>query len=292
MRLSILASGSSGNALVAQAGDTRVLIDCGLSLRRLGRRMGAVGLEVAALDAVVISHEHTDHTRGLEVFLRHHQIPVLATAGTAGVLRKEVPLLEPLVSGREVTIGELAVLPVSTSHDAREPVGFVLTHGDCRVGVITDTGVGTQLLIERISGCHALLLECNHDLDMLRAGPYPWPLKQRIASRTGHLSNEQARAVLEAIVHGELELVVGMHLSRENNRPELVERELQQLLAGSPVQLMMADQFEPLVVSVGTAGAGNQEGGPGRRGMFDSAGEDRHALAPAGALPRPPGCRQ
>jgi phosphoribosyl 1,2-cyclic phosphodiesterase len=262
MRIAVLASGSGGNALVAESGGTRVLIDCGLALRTLKARMLAAGVQLEELDAVLLTHEHSDHVRGLELLLRRSPLPVLATAGTAAAVAI-AGVAGELASGRTVRVGCISVLPVATSHDAREPVGFVLDDGATRIGVVTDTGVATRLLIERLAGCHGLFIECNHDPDMLRLGPYPWPLKQRIASRTGHLSNEQSREALAALAHDRLELVVGMHLSRENNLPGLVRRELARPLAGSAVRVAVADQDETLLVEVGGRAAGAPAGGGG-----------------------------
>lgn len=250
MRVTVLASGSQGNAVAIEAGETAILIDCGVSCRQVERRLRWAGLEPARLAAVLLTHEHDDHVQGLEVFLRRYPVPVGATAGTvaacAGAFVPEVVL----ESGREVVMGSLTVLPFAVSHDAREPVGFVVRHNGRQVGLLTDTGVATELVVARLEGCHALLLEANHDLDMLRHGPYPWPLKQRIASRTGHLSNEQAQALLDRLVHPQLRVVVGMHLSQQNNCPELVRRDLGRPLAGSAVRLAVARQDEPLTVEV------------------------------------------
>jgi phosphoribosyl 1,2-cyclic phosphodiesterase len=251
VRLAVLASGSGGNATVLEAGDACVLIDCGIAYRQLGSRMKALGMSPGQIQAVLVTHEHDDHVKGLEVFLRHHRVPVLATAGTVDAMPWPPRDLQPLTSGREVHVGSLKVLPVETSHDAREPVGFVVEDRGRRVGMVTDTGVLTELLVEHLSGCHALLLECNHDRDLLRYGPYPWPLKQRIASHTGHLSNEQTSAALERLAHSGLELVVGMHLSQTNNRPEMVERELSAVLAGSDVRIEISSQHWPLAVNAG-----------------------------------------
>lgn len=248
MRVSVLASGSSGNAAVVEAGGTCLLVDCGISCRQLVTRMEALGIDPGRIEAVLLTHEHDDHVKGLEVFLRRHPVPVLATPGTVKGMAAPPPGAGALASGREVRLGTITVLPVPTSHDAREPVGFVLESAGHRVGFVTDTGVVTQLLAERLAGCHALLLECNHDRDMLRVGPYPWPLKQRIASRTGHLSNEQSCGALERLVHSGLEVVVGMHLSQTNNNPGLVARELAAVLAGSGVRLAVASQHSALVV--------------------------------------------
>lgn len=250
MRLAVLASGSAGNAVVVQGGDTSVLIDCGISCRQIETRMRAVGVSASQLTAVLLTHEHHDHTQGLRVFLRRHPVPALATAGTAAACQGSFAPAERLESGRVVRIGELAVLPFAVPHDAREPVGLVIQHGGRRVGLLTDCGMATELARERLTGCHALLLEANHDLDMLRLGPYPWPLKQRIVSRTGHLSNGQAQALLDRLAHPALQVVVGMHLSKQNNTPELVRRELARPLAGSAVRVVVARQDEPLTVEV------------------------------------------
>ena len=251
MRLAVLASGSGGNAAVLEMGGTCVLVDCGISYRQACARMKAVGIAPERIQAVLLTHEHDDHVKGLEVFLRHHRVPVLATVGTVEAMPFPPADAQPLASGREVRLGTLKVLPVETSHDAREPVGFVVEGGGRRIGVVTDTGVFSEFLVERLSGCHALLLECNHDRDLLRYGPYPWPLKQRIASHTGHLSNEQTSRALERLAHSALELVIGMHLSQTNNRPDLVERELSAILAGSGVRIEVSSQHFPLTVSDG-----------------------------------------
>jgi phosphoribosyl 1,2-cyclic phosphodiesterase len=256
MRIAVLASGSSGNAAVFEAGGTRLLVDAGLSYRQFQRRLLEVGLHVRDLGAVVISHEHSDHVAGLEVLVRHLEAPVLATAGCAEALDPALGVEGTLAAGREVRIGALAVTPVATSHDAAEPVGFVVRHGDCRVGLATDTGCVSAELLEAFSGCQAVLLESNHDPDMLLVGSYPWPLKQRISADTGHLSNFQAQRAVERLCHAGLEVVVGMHLSRENNRPELAIAELARPLAGSSVRVAVADQVRPLLVELAAANAG------------------------------------
>ncbi|MGE5236746.1 MAG: MBL fold metallo-hydrolase [Acidobacteriota bacterium] len=252
MRLTILASGSGGNATVVEAGGVRLLLDCGITYRQLQRRMHACSVRTDELDAVFLSHEHTDHVQGLPVFRRHHTTPVFATEGTASALDEGLAAVPELVSGKAVRLGALAVTPVATRHDAREPIGFVLEADDCRVAVMTDTGEVTSAMVEMIAGCQAVLLEANHDVDLLRYGSYPWPLKQRIASPTGHLSNLQAQLVIEQLCHADLELVVGMHLSRENNRSDLARSEIGKPLAGSSVRVEVADQDRPLVVHVGS----------------------------------------
>jgi len=236
---------------VVEGGGSRLLIDCGLTVRQLDTRMRAAGIEIGSVDAVCVSHEHVDHVRGLPVLLRRHRTPLFATEGTLVSIRDRLAATGRLEAERELCVGGLTVLPVATSHDAAEPVGFVVADGATRVALVTDTGDVTPALLERLSGCHALFLEANHDPDMLRIGPYPWHLKQRIASSTGHLSNLQTRNALERLVHSRLEVVVGMHLSRENNAPELALAELARVLGGSDVHVAVADQQRPLVVEVG-----------------------------------------
>lgn len=246
----VLASGSGGNALAVEVSGGVVLFDCGLGPRVLARRFQQVGLGPDQIRALVVSHEHTDHVKGFGALSKRFSGPVYATAGTWEALGGIPPNGELLRPGHVTAVEGLKVLPVTVSHDAVEPVGFVLENGGVRVGVVTDTGVVTELLFERLSGCHGLFLEANHDLDMLRFGPYPPVLKQRIASRHGHLSNEQARVALERLVHDGLRTVVAMHLSEENNRPALVLQELGRVLVGSRVALAVASQREPLSVAV------------------------------------------
>jgi phosphoribosyl 1,2-cyclic phosphodiesterase len=254
VRALILASGSSGNALVVEANGARVLVDCGISYRALKERLRPFGIEPGALDAILVTHEHSDHVSGLAVLLKRHRIPVVATPGTGSEIAAVTGVDVELVSGRALDINGLRVLPVATSHDAREPVGFTFEHGGVKLGLATDTGVVTELLAERLGGCQGLLLETNHDLDMLRLGGYPWVLKQRILSRHGHLSNTQARDALERLVHGGLEVVVGMHVSKENNTPHLVACELERVLAGSPVRAVVASQGEAVEIVLSEAG--------------------------------------
>lgn len=283
MRVVVLASGSRGNAAVVEANGTRVLVDCGLSYRQLRARMAPYGLEPGDLEAVLLTHEHIDHVRGLEVFSKRHRIPVLGSEGTRMALAGRVTVEPLLCSGQPLVQHGLEVLPVATSHDAAEPVGFVFAHRGRRLGLVTDTGVMTGLLVERLAGCAALLLEANHDLDMLRLGSYPWPLKQRIRSRTGHLSNCQARDALDRLAGPGLELVVAMHLSQENNTPDLARVELDRVLAGSNVRCQVASQDQPVAVelAVSPPEPAGRAALDVRPSTFDGQG--------GGAYPRTPG---
>ncbi len=198
------------------------MVDAGISRLAIRRRLAAFGLTPDALDGVLLTHEHSDHVRGLDVLMRRHPVPVWATRGTWSRVGVCAPGGGELKSGREIRIGRLLIHPVATSHDAAEPVAFIIDDGTVRLGVCTDTGVMTALLCERFRGCDLLLIEANHDADMLRHGPYPWPLKQRIASRLGHLANHQTVEALDELGTRGLRAVVGLHLSAENNLPEMV----------------------------------------------------------------------
>ncbi|NOZ77850.1 MAG: MBL fold metallo-hydrolase, partial [Acidobacteria bacterium] len=230
MEVSILASGSSGNAVLFCSGSSTVLVDAGISALAIRRRLAACGRSIAEVGAIALTHEHSDHVRGVEVLVRHNPLPVWATPGTWSALELKADGGGELLSGRSVRLGGLELTPVATSHDAAEPVAMIIDDGDVRVGLCTDTGVMTPLLIERLRGCDLLLLEANHDADLLRHGPYPWVVKQRIASRHGHLANHQAQDALDQLAGPALKAVIGMHLSAENNRPELVEATLRSVL--------------------------------------------------------------
>jgi phosphoribosyl 1,2-cyclic phosphodiesterase len=222
MEVLVLASGSSGNAAVVCSGDTMVLVDVGVSALQMRKRLEAFGRSMVDVSAIVLTHEHSDHVRGLEVLLKRDPVPVWATQGTWSELPVRTSSGGQLYSGSSRKIGSLKVTPVATSHDAREPVAFLFDDGERRVGYCTDTGTFTGLLEQRLAGCDLLLVEANHDRDMLRNGPYPWYLKQRIASRLGHLGNHQTQEAVERLCSPALQAVVGLHLSAENNTPGIV----------------------------------------------------------------------
>lgn len=234
LSVSFLGSGSSGNAAIVSDGTTTVLVDCGFSAREVATRLQSYHLVPERISAVLVTHEHTDHVRGIEVFARRFGCPVWATAGTTQAARLfgRVEDLRRLDPGNEQRIGTLTVLPFRISHDAAEPVGFAI--GDdagSRVGIATDTGVFTDDAAEALSGCDIIGLECNHDLDMLSAGPYPWFLKQRIASSRGHLSNPDAARALARIASDRLSRVHALHLSRTNNRRDIATEALERAIA-------------------------------------------------------------
>jgi len=247
----VLASGSSGNSVMVRSGETSVLVDIGVSALQMRSRLEHFGARPEDIAAIFLTHEHSDHIRGLEVFLRrHHEAPVWTTRGTWSRLPVKTRTGGEIESGRDYPVGSLRVRPVATSHDAAEPVAYVFEDGMQRVAVCTDTGVFTHLLEQRLAGCDLLLIETNHDADMLRHGPYPWQLKQRIASRLGHLGNHQTEEALDRIKCSQLKGVVGLHLSAENNSTELANDSLRRAINGScPVTAV--PRTEMLRVTVG-----------------------------------------
>ena len=241
----VLASGSSGNAVLVTSGDTSVLVDVGVSALQIRLRLEAFGRSPADIDAILLTHEHSDHVRGLEVFLRRHRAaPVWTTRGTWSRIDVRGDSGGELESGTTVRFGNIRITPVATSHDAAEPVAYVFDDGDRCAALCTDTGIFTKLLAQRLQGCELLLLETNHDKDMLRHGPYPWPLKQRIDSRTGHLSNHQSCEAVDSVGSSVLRAVVGMHLSAANNCPNLVCESLRETVAdGTDVTAVTRDEM-------------------------------------------------
>jgi phosphoribosyl 1,2-cyclic phosphodiesterase len=234
MRFASLGSGSRGNATLVEAGQTRLLVDCGFPLRELERRLDVLGLCAPALTAILVTHEHTDHVRGVGPLARRHRIPVWSSAGTArAAALGDLPSVGVFAShAGAFAIGDVAIEPYAVPHDAREPCQFVFSAEGRRLGVLTDAGRVTPHIVASLHGVDALLLECNHDTDMLARGPYPPPLRARIGGPLGHLSNAQAAALLERLDHGRLSHVVAGHLSEQNNHPELAARAL---LAVSPL---------------------------------------------------------
>jgi phosphoribosyl 1,2-cyclic phosphodiesterase len=251
LRLVVLGSGSAGNAVVLEAGGQRLLIDAGFSCREIERRLERVGLAGASFSGLVITHEHGDHCRGARVFARRHQVPLFATAGTFGRLRLgKGGLFERVVirSGVPREIGTFRIEPFDVPHDAAEPIGLLVEDASGhRVGLLSDLGARTQLAWSRLRDLDALVLETNHDLDMLRNGPYPWHLKERISARHGHLSNHEAADGLPDLLCDRLKWVVLYHLSTTNNLPVLAEDAIGERLTsqGSAARMQLATQDEP-----------------------------------------------
>lgn len=246
IRFCSLGSGSSGNATLVEAhsGTTtsRVLVDCGFSLRELGTRLGRAGLTVDDLDAVFVTHEHGDHVGCALSLSRRHQVPLWTSRGTwRAIGEPDLPgLLHFARDGEAITIGDLQLQPYTVPHDAQEPLQLCFSDGAVRLGVLTDAGSMTLHLIEHLRGCHGLVLECNHDRALLASSRYPMSLKSRIGGRFGHLSNDIAAQILAACLHGDLRHVVAAHLSRENNTPELALAALASVCGGDTTQLQAA----------------------------------------------------
>jgi len=233
IRFASLASGSKGNCLVAEVGGSRVLLDCGLAPRETVRRLARLGLAPSDIAAIIVTHEHDDHVGGVFAFAAKNSLPVWITHGTlraaeeAGKGDGSGAVRINLVDSRlPFDVGDIRVQPFTVPHDAREPVQFVVTDGAFRLGVLTDIGATTAHVEAALSGCDALVLECNHDLDLLWNSSYPAWLKRRISGPFGHLDNGQAGKLLASIDRSKLKHLIGAHLSEQNNRPELARRAL------------------------------------------------------------------
>ena len=249
MRFASLASGSKGNCLVAEAGASRVLLDCGLSPRETSRRLARLGLAPADLSAILVTHEHDDHAGHAYPFAAQHALPVYLTHGTRraqedGGAPADGVELRPIEGREPFAIGDLRVEPFTVPHDAREPVQFVLGDGARRLGVLTDLGTSTAHVETMLSGCDALVLEANHDLDLLWGGDYPIWLKERIGGPFGHLDNAAAGRLLAALERSRLQHVIAAHLSQQNNRAELARAALAAALGCAADWVGVATQDE------------------------------------------------
>ena len=224
MRLLCLGSSSYGNATVLELGGLRILVEAGFSARSLAERLTAAGIDPARIDAILLSHEHHDHAQGAERFSMRHRVPVWSAPETLEALDRSPAHFakwHPFFPGEAFDLGGVRVDPFSIPHDARSPVGFVLEGEGLRVGVATDLGHATTLVVERLRGCDVLMVESNYDDRMLAEGPYPWHLKQRVSGRLGHLSNGETAALLERVGSEKTRAVVLAHLSEKNNTPGL-----------------------------------------------------------------------
>lgn len=225
MRFASLGSGSRGNALLVEAGSTRVLIDAGFGPREMSRRLGRLNLAGEDVDAVLVTHEHSDHVGGVFACARRFGWSVLLTHGTLAACGDDGAHERTTVidSHESLSVGDICMHPFPVPHDAREPVQFVLTDGKRRLGVLTDAGHVTSHMVAMLDGCDALVLECNHDGQMLAQGSYPPALKRRVGGPWGHLDNAAAASLLSAVNRSALRHVVVAHLSEENNRPALAQ---------------------------------------------------------------------
>jgi phosphoribosyl 1,2-cyclic phosphodiesterase len=249
LRFASLGSGSKGNCLVAEVGGTRVLLDCGLSPAETERRLGRLGLAPSDITAIIVTHEHNDHAGQAYAFAAEHRLAVWLTFGTRAALAEEgkhpgeveTRTIDPRA---RFAIGDIQIEPYTVPHDAREPVQYVLSDGAARLGVLTDIGAPTAHVQATLSGCDALVLECNHDLDLLWSGDYPKWLKERISGPFGHLDNGAAAKLLASLDRSRLKHLIAAHLSQHNNRPELARGALAGAIGCEASWIAIATQEE------------------------------------------------
>ncbi|KPJ90217.1 MAG: MBL fold metallo-hydrolase [Gammaproteobacteria bacterium SG8_11] len=247
MRFASLGSGSRGNSLVVQHQKTTVLIDCGFSIKEVKRRLASLQLEIDAINAIVVTHEHTDHISGVGGLARKFRLPVYSTRGTCMAAPwGEIPEENHITPDQSVAIGELEFWPFPVPHDARQPCQYVISNGDCRLGILTDTGSITPHITSQMTKCDAMVLECNHDLDLLYNSDYPEHLKQRITSYYGHLSNQQAADLIRTVDASRLKHLIAAHLSEKNNTSSLVRQVLSDAMNCSSDWINVIDQNQGL----------------------------------------------
>lgn len=228
MRLCPIASGSSGNCIYVGSDDTHLIVDCGISGKRTTAGVNSLDLSMDDISGILITHEHTDHIGGLGVLARRYGIPIYTTAMTAdaimrspGIGKIDPTLFNAISPDVPFTIGDIEINPMRVSHDAADPVAYRFKNGDRRCAVVTDLGYYNDYIVNSLQGLDVLLIESNHDVNMLQVGPYPYPLKQRILSERGHLSNESCGQLLCEVLHDKMKQIILGHLSAENNIPEL-----------------------------------------------------------------------
>ena len=252
IKVSVLASGSRGNSTYVATERVRLLVDGGLSAREIERRLLSIGTSPKELNGIVVTHEHVDHVRGVGTLSRRHEIPVYLNMQTYLHLPDSLGRLdqkEEFVTGRSFSIEDLTIHPFAISHDGVDPVGFTLANGSVKIGVCTDLGAATKLVYRHLEHCSVMILEANHDLEMLKNGPYPWPVKQRIKSRLGHLSNEQAAELLTHVFSETLQHVILGHMSETNNTPERAHQVFVSLCRRNVwehLRLTISSQHKPL----------------------------------------------
>lgn len=251
LRFCVLGSGSSGNAVVVESGRSRLLIDAGFSARELSKRLRDVGVDPRSLGGLVLTHEHGDHVRGANRLAHRLSLPLWGTVGTlegTQLTERVRQFARPLRSGNRQEVAGFEIEPFTVPHDAREPIGLVIRDSYGRsLGLVADLGMRSRLAWGRLRDLDALILEANYDLEMLRHGPYPWSLKQRVAGNHGHLSNRDAALGLDELVSERLRTIVLYHLSRTNNTPDIALREISERLSalGSPAEVVVSSQHQP-----------------------------------------------
>jgi phosphoribosyl 1,2-cyclic phosphodiesterase len=256
MRFASLGSGSAGNSLLVQHADTCVMIDCGFSIKETETRLARFELQASQIDAILLTHEHQDHAAGVSKLASKYQIPVVMTYGTMRALQRqanksleqiqELDLINLIDSHSSFEIADLFIQPFPVPHDAREPVQYTISNDEHKLGVLTDTGCITSHIENCLSDCHALVLECNHDLNMLHQGSYPNSLKNRVGGRWGHLDNQTTAKLLSKIAHAELRIIVAAHLSEQNNAVDLAKQALSQAIQWPEQDILVADQYAGL----------------------------------------------
>ena len=245
LALCVLASGSKGNAIFVSSGNASILVDAGLSGIEIERRMESRGLSPEDLDAILVSHEHTDHIQGVGALSRRFTLPVYVNRKTRAAASSQLGKINDLRDfecGISFKLKDLNLHPFSISHDAQDPSGFIINRNGAKIGIATDLGIATSMVKEHLKSCNLLVLEANHDPAMLIEGPYPWPLKQRIKGRTGHLSNEDSKMLLREVFHSGLKHVILAHLSNTNNTPEKALSVVGQAIAQGDVHLSVTSQ--------------------------------------------------
>jgi phosphoribosyl 1,2-cyclic phosphodiesterase len=249
VNFSVLGSGSKGNATLIESGSTRILIDNGFSGKELIKRLDQIGVPAESLSGLIVTHEHIDHVKGVGVVARKLGIPVYANDLTYRAAEKHlgrIPQRREFATGEPFALDGLAIHPFAVSHDTADPVGFLVGDGKLRLGYCTDTGKITQLIRHHLSSCQALILEANHDVAMLRQGPYPLVLQQRVLSSQGHLANKDSLQLAAELAQGRLRHLVLAHLSEINNHPDLVRSEVRQYLQGNEtLTVALAEQGIP-----------------------------------------------
>jgi phosphoribosyl 1,2-cyclic phosphodiesterase len=224
MKITPLASGSSGNSFLIQKNGCSILLDAGLSGKQMEERLNVVGADPACLSGIVVSHGHSDHVKGVGVLSRRYHLPVYMNHGTwseSSMIIKELHDLTIFETGKPFALDCFNIYPFSVPHDSADPVGFRIKSGKEGLGIATDLGIATGLVATVLTGLQVVVVESNHDPAMLRDGPYPWELKQRVKSRLGHLSNQQSAKLLQQIVSDSLKVIILAHMSQTNNRPDL-----------------------------------------------------------------------